>query len=203
DITIDVQLVINRLFAPYFPMTRLLKLFNQEEKDKDIERVENYVSIDVENNDNGIELCKLKDEVPEKIEKFFIMIYQFLTIDYDRNKEKNLGKKNIVYDFDLMFDGKRDDSLQFLGNTFDNDKLYNEMEEILFTLKDYLSNEVDELLEIYKDKEDVKNILERLRDRLKMLNFSNLIYYNKVERYGNNFREVENFARETDKKYYN
>lgn len=61
--TKEVQLVINRLFSPFFPMTRLLRLINWEKI---------YFSIDGENNKDWVKLNQLKDWIPNEINKFFI-----------------------------------------------------------------------------------------------------------------------------------
>lgn len=188
DITPEVQLAVNRLFSPLFPMTRLLKLVNWNT---------NYVSVDVESNNQWINLCKLNDNIADEINMFFIMVYQFLTLDYDRFYEKNLWKKFIIYDFDFMFIDEL--NLGFFDNTFNKPELFNEMWEILYTLKDYLIKEVDELIVYYEKekKEDVVLIFEKLRIRLDLLNFSNLIYFNKQVN-----SEIENFAKKVDSERY-
>ncbi len=188
-----VQLAVNRLFAPLFPMTRLLKLINWES---------NYVSIDVEDNEDGIVLCQLKEWIDPNINKFFIMIYQFLTLDYDRNENENIWKKWIIYDHDWVFpyhNRLHKKYWYFFNEIFDNEKKYPEMGEILYTLKDYLTDEVERLLEYYaKQWEDnIVKVFEKLRIRLDMLNFSNLIYYNEQVN-----PKIEAFARKIDHEYY-
>jgi len=188
NITVDIQIAINRLFSPLFPMTRLLKLINWKI---------NNVSVDVENNDSWVDLSKLKDSIPEEIIKFFIMIYQFLTLDYDRRLWHNIWKENTIYDFDLIFYGIR--NLDFFDWIFNNRKYYQEMWKILYILKDYLIKEVDELIIYYESKwqEDIVRIFKKLRIRLDMLNFSNLIYCNEQVN-----PEIEVFAREVDSENY-
>lgn len=57
-------------------------------------------------------------------------------MDYDRHKNKNIGKKWIIYDHDYMFN-YNDKSVKyysFFNNIFDNENYFNEMWEILYTL---------------------------------------------------------------------
>lgn len=186
--TKEIQLAVNRLFAPLFPMTRLLKLINGKV---------NYVSIDVENNEDGIKLNQLKEGTNENINKFFIMIYQFLTIDYDRRENKNLWKKWIIYDHDLMF--HTIEYSRFFYNIFDNENNFEEMWNILYMIRDYLTDEVNRLLEYYSKKWENETVFvfKKLRSRLDMLNFSNLIYYNDQDN-----PEIEKFAKKLDNQYY-
>ncbi len=188
NVTLEVQLAINRLFAPIFPMTRLLRLTNWKT---------NYVSVDVVDNEDWVELSQLKDSISPEINKFFIMIYQFLSLDYDRWWSHNVWKNFTIYDFDFLFHLK--DNLNFFDWIFDNPALFEEMWEILYTLKYYLTSEIDILIPYYEKqwKSDVVLIFKKLRTRLEMLNFSNLIYFNEQVN-----PEVEEFARKVDSENY-
>ena len=205
-VTTEEQYIINRIFSPFFPMTRVLKLINWKTK---------YVSIDVEWNKEWIDLIKFNSNIPEEITHFFRMIYQYLTLDYDRWENHNLTKDNIIFDFDYMFSHPSVDSdnndPNWFSKYFNDENLYEEMWEIFYILKDYINSEILELKKYYfteiekNNKKEVAtllqaniDILDKVLNQEKSLNFTNFIFWYELQ--GN--KKLLNFAHKLDKEKF-
>ena len=129
---VNLQLLINKLFAPFVWMTRLIKLKNDWK--------ESTVSVDV-NDKKAQEILWYKENTPQWIIDLLRIIYQFIAIDQDRNSCHNLID-NIIFDFDAILwswnDFKRfDDNLNLKLNKLNQTKK-EEVAKILYFFKAYI-----------------------------------------------------------------
>lgn len=189
-ITTEEQLLVNRIFAPYFPMTRLLKLKNWKV---------DYVSINIEDKIkewkdlSGKEVCWFKDSVPKEIKSLFRLLYQFLTWDFDRCSWQNLSRDWIVFDFDYIFNRKRNNIYHF-KYIFEKHELHDEITKLLFIIKNYIHNYCIEELKRYNNRlssaldknkqKDTKlkiKLLENILNKEKQLSMTNLVSFLLIE----------------------
>ncbi len=205
-ISYEEQLLINRIFSPFFPMARLIKLKNWKTE---------YVSINVEeikterNQSSWKEICWFKESTPEEIKKYFRLIYQFLASDFDRTKINNISDDWIIYDFDDIFNRKRKNT-DIFKNTFNDQQFHNEFSKIFYIIKNYIHNycieEINRLTEKLKstldenkkDKIIIKiELLKKLLNREAQFTLTNLISFIKIKD-----EKILNFATESDNKNY-
>ncbi len=178
---IEEQLLVNRIFASILPMARLLRLESTKEKnnkedDNDKKRkkgpeISECVSVDV-NNVFWKEVCGFNENTPYEIINFVRVIYQFLTMDFDRAfSYKNMSKDWIIFDFDCIFskDIFFEESVGNYMKIFRDQSFYPEFKEIFFLIKNYVHNYCTEELEKYLKAEeninDLKNNINLSKDK--------------------------------------
>lgn len=166
----NIQLYLNRLFAPLFPMTRLIKLTNWNTK---------FVSVDVWNEiikwdfTQGIDICWFKDNISENIKDIFVLIYQFLAKDTDRQKGfRNISKNWIIFDFNYISRFSHVLDYEF-KNPLKNP--WNEIEKLsnfFYILKNYIHSLCEtEKIRLNNELSNCKNIqrITIIKDNLKII----------------------------------
>ena len=136
--SLKIQHIVNRVFSPYLPMTKLLNIHNGE---KNV-----WASIDV-HDEKAEQILKTIDWTPRRINDLLRIIYQFIVLDADRwNEESETGnwkknlENNIIFDFDYMLRGyffTWQDNL-FLNLTELTVNQKNEIVDILCFFREYI-----------------------------------------------------------------
>ena len=171
---LPLQLAVNRLFAPFLWMTKLIKLKNWKE--------EVIVSIDV-NDKNATNILWYEESTPETIKDLLRIIYQFIALDWDRKIEHNL-ENGIIFDFDFIMG----DIFYFSSDNinFKNlGKFKQKSSEIIYAFKVYLlkfsKEEINKLWKKTQENRKIYNFWKTIHTRALQLNMLNIIIWMKIE----------------------
>jgi len=200
-IPVKLQLIINKLFAPYIWMTRLIQIRNKKENQ--------VVSIDV-NHKQAEHILGYKENTPENIKDLLRIIYQFIAMDNDRRAEWNHNIENdIIYDFEWIwahhfidFTDKNNINLTFKKNQ------YKEIAEIIYFFKTHIystsEKEIARLSRLKQEGEEIDeeiyNFWKQLQIRSRMLNMINIICWCKKNNLINMALKIDTEIKEIDKK---
>ncbi len=176
----ESQKIISDIFASFFPMARMKKVMNWKSE---------YVSVDV-NSDEWIEICWFDSNVPERLKNFIRMIYQYLTLDWDKVERRNLTKEGIYFDYDLaLVTPTFYEDIDFYEGIFHDKKLHEEFKQIFCLVKNYVHMYCEEEMDRYEEElqsnklDDSKikilksniSLLKRILNREQQFTMSNLV----------------------------
>ena len=170
----ESQLLVNRIFSPFLSMTRLIRLKNWKTT---------VASIDV-NHKEAEWILKHKEWVKNEILDFLRIIYQYITLDVDRNRwPKHNLENGIIFDFDYMFYCN-----DFIENGDEVDfwliKLTKEEKEdysnILFFFKTYIVKYCIEEKEKITEDNQMYKYFEIMKNRAMQLSLWNILLYFKI-----------------------
>ncbi len=150
------QKMLTDMLWNIFPMTRILRLINWKTE---------YVSVDIDY-EEWKQICWYKEDTLEEIINFLRMIYQFISLDSDRDKlkKRNITDDNIIFDFDTYGFWKFycPEGEEFADSIFEKVELFNEFKQIFYLIKNYVYlYSIDEIKRYEREKINTYNYKKR------------------------------------------